>query len=357
MAAALDPVPAGDDRGKTDLRVGIVGAGVMGNDHIARLTHTISGARVSAVIEPNDARARAAAAAAPGAVTFGRIEDALDAGAMDAVIIATPGRFHEPVLLPALAAGISILCEKPLTQDPESSWRVLQAEERVGRQLIQVGFMRRFDPEYRQLRGLVDDGRLGQLLMMHAVHRNPSSPASGYTQQMLVTDSLTHEFDVIPWLADSVLKTVQIRSGRRNSRAPEHLAEPVLLLMQLDNGVLVDVEMNVNASFGYQVATEAVFESGVVRIGQPAGLHVWAEGGYRTAEHQTFSTRFRHAYDDQLRSWAQAAREGRIAGPSAWDGYKVAAACAAGVQAMKSGGVVDVVLPETPFLYRPVNKP
>ena len=355
MADAPHPAQAGDVFGDADLRVGIVGAGAMGSDHISRLTHTISGARVSAVIEPDADRAADATTAAPGAVAFSRIEDALDAGAVDAVIIATPGRLHERVLLPALAAGLPILCEKPLTQDPESSWRVLEAEAQVGRQLIQVGFMRRFDPEYLQLRGLVDNGTYGGLLMLHAVHRNPSSPATGYTQQMLVTDSLTHEFDVIPWLADSVLTSVQIRSGRRNSRAPEHLNEPVLLLMELANGVLVDVEMNVNAAFGYQVATEAVFESGVVRIGQPAGLNVWAGGAYRTLEHQTFSTRFHHAYDAQLRSWVQATRQGRIAGPSAWDGFKVAAACAAGVQAMQNGDVVDVILPEPPSLYRPAT--
>jgi myo-inositol 2-dehydrogenase/D-chiro-inositol 1-dehydrogenase len=102
----------------SELRVGVVGAGLIGADHIARLTNTTAGAVVSAVIEPDGARAAAAAALAPGARTYRRVEDALAADTMDAVLVATPGQFHEPVLLPVLEAGLPILCEKPLAPDP-----------------------------------------------------------------------------------------------------------------------------------------------------------------------------------------------------------------------------------------------
>src|SRR5215218_10433212 len=96
----------------TNLRIGVVGAGAMGSDHIARITHRISGAVVSAVVEPDPGRAQAAAVNAPGAQAFSRIEDAIAADAVDAVLIAVPGQFHEPVLVPALEAGLPILCEK-----------------------------------------------------------------------------------------------------------------------------------------------------------------------------------------------------------------------------------------------------
>ncbi|MBR7502594.1 Gfo/Idh/MocA family oxidoreductase, partial [Mycobacterium tuberculosis] len=104
-----------------DFRIGVVGAGMMGADHIRRITRSISGANVSAVIEPDTGRAQAALGDAPAAQAFTRVEDALDAGAVDGLLIATPGFLHEPVLLPAIEAGIPTLCEKPLTPDPESS--------------------------------------------------------------------------------------------------------------------------------------------------------------------------------------------------------------------------------------------
>lgn len=333
-----------------ELRVGVVGAGMMGADHVARITHRVKGAAVSAIIDPDAQRAADAVQTAPGAKSFARIEDALDADAADAILIATPGRLHEPVLIPALEKGLPILCEKPLTSDPTSSWRVLEAEQKHPRPLIQVGFMRRFDAEYQQLRHLIAVGTCGELLMLHGVHRNPSVPDS-YTEDMLITDSLVHEFDAVPWLAGSPIANVEIRRGRRNPLGPSRLNDPILALIELDNGVLADVEMNVSVQFGYQVATEAVFAAGIARIGQPAGLQRWHGGTFQVAEHQSFATRFQQAYDAELQAWADAARSGRIAGPSAWDGHRVTVASAAGVKALRTRGPVAVELPARPAFY------
>ncbi len=334
----------------TDLRVGVVGTGIMGADHVARITSTITGATVSAIVEPDAGRAASAAQLAPGAKTFTRVEDALSADALDAVVIATPGRFHEPVLLPVLEAGLPVLCEKPLTQDPESSWRIVEAEQKAGRQLIQLGFMRRFDPQYRQLRELIASGTVGELLMLRCLHRNPSVP-DGYTQPMLINDSVVHEFDVVPWLAGATITSVEVKYAKRNALGPAHLREPILVLMELDNGVLVDVEMNVSVQFGYQVATEAVFQRGVARIGQPEGLQLWQDAKFQLGEHTSYVTRFKQAYDIEVQAWVDATKQGAIAGPSAWDGYKVAVACAAGVKALDTSGPVAIELSQTPAFY------
>lgn len=347
MTAAPEPSPAR----AADFRVGVVGAGMMGADHIRRIAARISGAAVSAVIEPDTARAQAALTDAPGARTYRRVEDALEAGAVDGLLVATPGFLHEPVLLPAIAAGIPTLCEKPLTPEPESSWRVLEAEQARGKKLIQVGFMRRFDSEYRQLRSLIDSGDSGELLMLRCAHRNAQVPDS-YQQRSLIDDSVVHEFDIVPWLAGSPISAVEVRFARRNRLTPERLREPILVLMELENGVLVDLEMNVSVQFGYQVTTEAVFESGIARIGEPTGLQRWSAGRFAMSEHADFTTRFATAYDAQVQAWVDAARVGVIAGPSAWDGFRVAVACREGVASLDGGGGRRTLdLPETPEFY------
>ncbi|WP_437583508.1 Gfo/Idh/MocA family protein [Paramicrobacterium sp. CJ85] len=336
---------------QNDIRVAVVGAGMMGADHISRITDRISGAVVSAIVEPDAARAEAAAAHAPGAQTFASIEDAIEVGAADAVLIATPGQFHEPVIMPALDARLPILCEKPLTQEPESSRRVLDAEQKLDRPYIQVGFMRRFDREYDQLRDLVTSKDAGELVMLRCVHRNPNVP-DAYHQDMLITDSVVHEFDVAPWLAGSDVKTVEVKFPRRNSLSPERLREPILVIIELENGVLVDVEMNVSIQFGYQVATEAVFEKGTARIGQPNGLQRWQDERVFQREHASFTTRFADAYDSEIQRWIDAVRRGDlIDGPNAWDGYKVALACEAGVKALREGGIVEIPHEERPAFY------
>lgn len=209
--------------------------------------------------------------------------------------------------------------------------------------------MRRFDREYRQLHGLVRSRDAGELLMVRAVHRNAFAEP-GFKQPMLITDAVVHEFDVIPWLAGSTIRTVEVKYPRRNSLSPADLREPILVVAELENGVLIDIEMSVGSHFGYQVTTEAVFERGVARIGQPEGMQRWQDGEFKVAEHQTFKSRFRDAYDQQVQRWVNAAKRGTIDGPNAWDGYCATLACEAGVEAL-TGGVVPVKLPARPDFY------
>lgn len=333
-----------------DLRIAVVGAGMMGSDHVARITHRITGARVAAIVEPDEGRATAAAANAPGAVVHTDIRQALERDEVDAVLIATPGVLHEPVLLPSIEAGVAIFCEKPLTPDRESALRILDAEQKLDRPHIQVGFMRRFDAEYVALRDLIASRDAGALVLIHCVHRNPSS-SPGSTEAMLITDSVVHEFDVVPWLAGDRIVSVEVRKPRGNSLAPAELHDPQLVFIELESGVIATVEINVNVQFGYQVVTEAVFEKGVAEIGRTAGLTLWQDGRWGSAEHVTFKTRFGAAFDTEIQRWVDAVHRGTIGGPSAWDGYVVAAVCEAGIEAQRSGRRVEVTTIAKPRFY------
>jgi myo-inositol 2-dehydrogenase/D-chiro-inositol 1-dehydrogenase len=333
-----------------EINVAVVGAGLMGADHIVRIEKRIVGARVSAIVEPDEQRAKASMINAPEAKWFSNIEDAISSGCVDAVLIATPGQFHEPVLLPAIAAGIPALCEKPLTPDPESARRVLEAEIAGGKQLIQVGFMRRFDAGYIELKNLIDSESQGQLLGLHCAHRNPSTPDT-YHNDMLVFDSLVHEIDIVRFLTNSPIASIEIKHMKRNSLSPERLNEPILALFKTESGVLASVEMNVSVQFGYQVKTEAVFERGIAEIGRSAGMNLFSQGAISTAEHMSFTTRFASAYDSQIQRWVDAVKKNTIDGPSAWDGYLAAAAVEAGLKALHTGNLVEATYIAKPDFY------
>lgn len=322
----------------------------MGADHVVRIQNRIIGATVSAVVEPDEARAKAALENAPGATWYPNVEAAIAADAMDAVLIATPGQFHEPVLLPALAAGLPILCEKPLTPDAASSLRMVEAEVATGKQLIQVGFMRRFDSQYMELRDLIANREQGELLGLHCAHRNPAVPDT-YHNDMLIFDSVVHEIDVVRYLTDSPIKSIQVRHMKRNTLNPEGLNDPILALLETESGVLATVEMNVSVQFGYQVKTEAVFEKGIAEIGRTSGMTRFFDSKISTAEHVSFKTRFASAYDAQIQRWVNAVKKGTIDGPSAWDGYLAAAAVEAGLEALHSGKVAEVTYEQRPAFY------
>ena len=343
-------MPQSSVQSKQDLRIAVVGAGMMGADHIIRIGTKIVGATVSAVVEPDQTRAQAALANTNGAVWFENIADAIAANAMDAVLIATPGQFHEPVLLPAIEAGLPILCEKPLAPDSAAAMRIVEAEIAAGKQLVQVGFMRRFDKEYMQLRDLIEAERLGELLGLHCKHRNPDVPPTFFSE-MLIFDSLVHEIDIVRYLTNSPIKSVEIKHFKRNSNAPEGVNEPILALLETESGVLANVEMNVSVRFGYQVKTEAVFENGIADIGKVSGIELSFEGEISKGEHTTYKTRFADAYDSQVQRWVNAVKRGTIDGPSAWDGYLAAAAVEAGLEAHKTGNKVAVKYAAAPKQY------
>ena len=332
------------------LRVCVVGAGKMGADHIERLTRRIVGAEVSAVVDADLSRARKAVEAIPSAAALSDIRQALDQEDVNSVLIATPGFLHRDMLLEVLERDLPILCEKPLTPDEPSSWQILEAEQRLEKKRIQVGFMRRFDAEYQHLRSIITSGELGELLMLHCAHRNPETPP-GVTNEMLINDSVVHEFDVIRYLTGEEIKNVQVRLGRATRHAPSGQHDPQLVLIETGNGVLADVEIFANAQFGYQVATQAVFERGIANIGEDGGPYVRSAGRWGGEITPSFVQRFRGAYDIEIQRWVEAAKRGEVDGPTAWDGYAAAACCEAGVAAQKSGEKVDVSLKNKPSIY------
>jgi myo-inositol 2-dehydrogenase / D-chiro-inositol 1-dehydrogenase len=333
------------------LRVCVIGAGKMGADHVERLSHRIAGAEVTVVVDADIARAGEAVKSTPSGVPISDIKEALGRTDVDAVLIATPGVLHKDMVLEAMQLGLPILCEKPLTPDAASAWEIVETEQRSGMKRVQVGFMRRFDAEYQRLREIISSGELGELLMLHCSHRNPGTPR-GFTNEMLINDSVVHEFDAIRYLTGQEIRNVQVRMGRGTRHAHSGQHDPQHVLIETEGKVLADVEIFANAIFGYQVATQAVFENGIVNIGEDAGPYIRSAGHWGGDVAVNFIDRFRSAYDSEVQSWVDAAKLGEVGGPTAWDGYATAACCEAGVAAQRSGDKVEVALRARPEIYR-----
>ena len=331
----------------SDLRIAVLGVGMMGADHVARITSRISGAQVTVVNDYLPEKAAEVAAAVPGARVANDPFDAIAADDVDAVLLATPGTVHEKQLLACLEHRKPVLCEKPLTTEVETSLEVVRREAELEKPLIQVGFMRRFDPEYQQLKTLIDGGELGQPLVMHCVHRNPAVPPS-FNSAMIVKDSLVHEVDVTRFLFGEEIASVQIIRPAANPAAPAGLKDPQIAIFQTASGRHIDVELFVTTGVAYEVRTEVVGELGSATIGLDVGLvrktrpGVW--GGRITPG---FRERFGLAYDIEVQRWVEAVAAGvNVDGPTAWDGYAAAAVCAAGVRSLESGERVAVELAE-----------
>ncbi|MGW9175135.1 Gfo/Idh/MocA family protein [Streptomyces decoyicus] len=333
------------------LGVAVIGTGRMGADHVRRINEVISGARVAAVVDIDAARSKDLADGIEGCTAYTDPAAAMDDPEVDAVLIASPGPAHEATLLDAFARDLPVLCEKPLTPDAASALRVLEAEQALGHRRVQVGFMRRYDADYRTLKSLLDQGTYGRPLMLHNKHRNADTPP-GFTNAMMINDSVVHEIDVTRWLLEEEITAVRVLRPTPTGNAPEGLSDPQLILFETAGGQVVDTEIFVNCGFGYQVSCEAVCEGGTARIGDDHGVFSNAAGRWGGAVPPGFVERFEEAYDRQVQRWVNATRRGEVEGPSCWDGYAAAAVCEAGVRAQTTGERVAVELIERPALYR-----
>ena len=329
------------------LRVAVLGVGMMGSFHVDALTSRTRGASVAVINDFSLEKAEQVAAPVGARVISDPIA-AINDPEVDAVLIATPGAAHEEQVNACLDRGIPVLCEKPLTTDIDSAYRIVTKEVALGRSLIQVGFMRRFDPEYVALKKLITTGELGNPLIVHCTHRNPAV-GDHFTSEYMIRDSVVHEVDVARFLLDEEITSVQVIKGVASSSAPVGTNDPMVVIFETESGRVVTDEIFVRTGVAYEVRTEVVGENGSATIGLDQNLQVKTiDGRWGGRITPSFVERFGQAYDIELQRWVDAARAGTIDGPGAWDGYAAVAVCEAGVQAVRSGEKVTVQLGARP---------
>ena len=334
------------------VRIGVIGTGMIGQDHIRRLTHTLAGARVVAVTDVDVPRAQEVAAGLPvPARALPTGHDVVADPEVDAVLVTSWGGSHEEYVVASIEAGKQVFCEKPLADTAAAARRIMDAELAAGRRLVQVGFMRRYDAGYRAMKDVVDSGRIGAPLIMHCAHRNPSVPGH-YTRENAVNDTAVHEVDVVRWLFGEEIVAVRVLVPRA-SRHGGDLQDPLVLVLETASGALVDVEISVNIRYGYDIRGEIVGEDGTVALADPGPVVVRTGGAFSGRVPVDWRERFARAYDVELQEWVDGVAAGAApAGPGSWDGFAAQVVCDAGLVALGEGGDrVPVTLPERPDLY------
>lgn len=342
---SASPLPA-------DVRVGVIGVGQMGADHVERIARRIKGARVAVVTDYFRDKAQQIADSVPGCRVAESPEELIAAEDVDAVLIASPGAFHKDQAIACIEAGKPVLCEKPLAMNPEDAYAVVEAEKASGGHYVSLGFMRRFDREYAELKDAIDSGELGEISILNCKHRNATT-LPGFVDSMMVYDSAVHEIDAIHYFLDEPIREVQAILPVPGPRAAEGQHDPMLLLFRTASGRIVTDELYVNTDSGYEVRTEVLGSQGIATIGtevhrvttqKPGGQ--W--GGSIPAD---FRPRFIDAYDAEVQAWVAAVADGtNIAARSAraWDGYLAAATCEAAEKALTAGSFIPVTVRPRP---------
>jgi myo-inositol 2-dehydrogenase/D-chiro-inositol 1-dehydrogenase len=320
----------------------------MGADHARIVAEELPGATLQLVCDPSRDRAKAVAD------RYG-VDVATDPASVaarpdiDALIVASPDFTHAPLSLSAISARKPVMCEKPLSQSSAECLEVMDAEAKAGRRFVQLGFMRRFDQSYIEMKEALVDGSLGRALMMHNFHRNVETPSADFTPAMAITNSAPHEFDVTRFVLATEYKSISAFTPKRS----DALAAPVVMVLRTADDQLVTIEVNNNASYGYDVRAELVGEAGSTSLVAPVFSRRDAALKQTTSYDTDWRARYFEAYRRQNKAFLKFVATGEFprTAADAWDGYCAAVIGEAGVRALHDGKDTEIRLIDKPSFY------
>src|ERR1700689_5227353 len=294
------------------LGVGVLGVGEMGKRHAENLRRLVPEARLVAIADASVERARLVAEELEIENWYSSLEAMLERKDLDAVLIATPDKFHAKAVETAVLAGKDVLCEKPLALTVADARAAIDAVAKAGRRL-QVGFMRRYDPAYASAMKRIEAGEIGTPVIFKSLGRDKTEPPLAAYQPilngMLFYTNTIHDFDLARWLMRDEVASVHAYSTVAIRPEVAQYGDVVagVVNLQYQHGALGNIESYAQAVYGYDVRTEIVGSKGSIFVGShdsvPA-VFLTARGAEKlTVDH--FLTRFADAYLAEVRDFVQ----------------------------------------------------
>ncbi|GBD84320.1 inositol 2-dehydrogenase/D-chiro-inositol 3-dehydrogenase [bacterium BMS3Abin02] len=330
------------------LRVGVIGTGGMGGRHAHNIRYQVANARLAAVMDVDADRAADIAGPA-GADVFTDSLELIASDLVDCVIIASPDATHGDLAFACLEHGKHALVEKPLATDLDTAAALVEREAQLGRRLLQVGLMRRYDPQHVAVKEAIDRGEIGRPLMFRGWHRNPPEATPPTSKEVLV-NSAVHDLYSARWLLEDEISEIYVRGTTINPERSDQL-DLQLITMAMAGGAIASIEVNKDSGFGYEVGVEISGSHGMVTTAPHDTPVVRQDGHIRQSVEPDWLERFAVAYVREVQAWSTAVLEDRPEGPTAWDGYLTLAAALTGATSIQTGVPVKVDRPARPTLY------
>ena len=323
-----------------DIGIGIIGVGIMGRGHALYLSDYVKGGKVVAIYDTNLATAQKVAKEVFKKTkvlpkVYKDLSMILDDQLVKAVIIASPDHLHANHLEKAILAGKDVLCEKPLASKEKDARKVAKLA-RNSKSIVGIGFMRRFDRPYQDLKREIESGKYGKVLQIRCTSRNVSSPTA--TTALLLTNVAVHEIDIIRWLLGEEIVSVGVNFAKTTSKANSHLSDPISVNCHTESGVLVTIDICANSTYGYEVGMEVITENGSLVIENLGQLNIAYNFKLPTRKggtlHKDWMGRFKPAYIAELKAFVNSLQKRKLDKNLATveDGLAASIACGLGVK-------------------------
>lgn len=330
----------------------LVGAGRAGSIHGRNIAQHIAGAELTGVVEPSAEAAQAFSEQVVPCRRFLSLEEALRSAEFDAVVIGAPTFLHKEVTASAAIAGKHIFCEKPIALTLRECEEMSRAVQQGG-VLFQMGFMRRYDPSFREAKRQIEQGQIGRVMFVRSCTRGPGLPpdwaCDPETGNGMLAEVNSHDFDSLRWLAGSEIAEAFAQAG--TFKCPElrqkypAFYDNAAVLLRMQNGVIGVIQGACPVTYGYEARAEVLGTEGLLEIGSLRSLDVVRckkEEGLVSPQSLRWQSLFEEAYREEMRSFVECVRSGNQPTPTLEDGRKALAAVLAANQSIREKRPVAV---------------
>jgi len=322
--------------------VAVIGSGRMGAFHARSLAQRIPGARLAAIADPAPGAAERLAVELGVDRAYDDPAKALADPAVAAVVIAAPARFHADLVVAAAEAGKGVFCEKPMALSLPDADRAIDAAGSAGT-VLQVGFNRRFAPDWRAARALLDDGRLGTPRLLRSLTRDPGGfDPAGVAPDTIFNETLIHDFDTLRFLNPGA-EAVEVHAYADALVAPgwrdRGLLDTAVVTVRFDNGAVGVAEACFEAAYGYDVRAEVFGSGGMATLGdgRRTGMVFSSAGGQSVDTVGSDQELLADAYVAELAAFVGAVRAGTPAPVGGQDARAALAIALAAAGSVRSG--------------------
>jgi myo-inositol 2-dehydrogenase/D-chiro-inositol 1-dehydrogenase/scyllo-inositol 2-dehydrogenase (NAD+) len=334
---------------KETIGLGLIGAGRAGMIHARNFASRVPHAKMIAVSDVAEEAAKNAAAEL-GCVPYTDWRELLANSGVDAVIVVTPTKFHHAIVIEAAQAKKHILCEKPMAMNKEECRRMNEAAAVNGVNL-QIGFMRRFDANFRRAKELVDSGAIGQVVTVKSLTHGPSIPQEwmydiGKSNGPLAEVN-SHDIDTLRWFTGSDAESLYAIAGNfrcegARSQYPDFY-DTVLMNVRMKNGMLGNIDGAQGVQYGYDARVDITGTNGHIEIGGLAGsttLLYSKDKQFQGDTVKSWTNLFYEAYVNEDVSFVESIRNGRPPEVSGIDGMAAVDIVRAGNESIRTGQIV-----------------
>ncbi len=311
---------------KNLVRVGVIGAGRIGKIHARNLATQVPGARVDAIADPLLEAACQAAAELHIPHATVDYQEIMQNPEIDAVAICSSTNTHAQMIVEAARAGKHIFCEKPISYDLAKIDEALDEVKKAG-VLFQVGFNRRFDPNFKKVRQMVAEGKVGDLHILRITSRDPAPPPIEYVKVSggIFFDMTIHDFDMARYLTGSEVEEIYVAGAVRVDPAIGEAGDidTAVITLRFANGAIGTIDNSRKAVYGYDQRVEVFGSGGMVAVANNTpDTHVYAsaEGVISAKPLYFFLERYMQSFIDEMQTFIDCVQKGCPPSVSGVDG-------------------------------------